>query len=293
MTLDKFDKINENHKDFSTIVNLKKYPIDDLENPITQELIKKCRSQLDKTGCSVIPNFILEESLSRMAEEAERLYDKTYWSEQNHNPYMTKKDESLADSHPKRFFQNRTSGFINSDLLEKSSDLVALYNWDVMTKFVAECLGVWPIYPWADPLACCPYGVMKSGSYFPWHFDGNEFTVSVSIRQPKEGGIFEYVPNIRTIDNENYDAVNKILNGGREGVYELEWKPGALQLFKGRFSLHRVTEVTSDDYWITALPTYVLDPQTVNRPERSKQFYGKALPIHYEREAIRPDKLSD
>lgn len=37
------------------------------------------------------------------------------------------------------------------------------------------------------------------------------------------------------------------------------------------------------------LPTYVYDPETVKRPERAKQFYGRAMPIHYERAGKRPD----
>ena len=42
-----------------------------------------------------------------------------------------------------------------------------------------------------------------------------------------------------------------------------------------------------------ALPTYVKDPKRVNKPEHSKQVYGDALPIHYERAHIKADKLID
>ncbi|UTW13047.1 HalD/BesD family halogenase [Marinobacterium rhizophilum] len=275
------------------IVDLERYPIDDLEHPRTRELIARCREQLDETGCSVLPDFIRPASLARMKAEAYRLHSKVYWSEQSHNPYMTRDDATLPEDHPKRTFQRRTSGFINSDLLEHSSDLRALYDWHAMTQFVGECVGVWPLYTWADPLARCPYAVMEDGHYFPWHFDGNEFTVSVSVEQPQEGGVFEYVPNMRTLDDENYDQVSRTLKGDRSQVQELVWRPGALQLFKGRFALHRVTAVRGKGAWITALPTYVLDPESVNRPERSKQFYGKALPIHFERETRRPDTLTD
>ena len=43
-----------------TIIDLKKYPIQDLNAPITKELVKKCKNELDKFSCSTIPNFILE-----------------------------------------------------------------------------------------------------------------------------------------------------------------------------------------------------------------------------------------
>lgn len=47
--------------------------------------------------------------------------------------------------------------------------------------------------------------------------------------------------------------------------------------------MHRVQKVKAQGAWITALPTYLADPYTVNRPEHSKQFYGRALPIHFKR----------
>ncbi|MCV6609323.1 MAG: hypothetical protein OIF55_00995 [Amphritea sp.] len=275
------------------VVDLEAYPVHDLEHPVTLALIERCRAQLDDTGCSVIADFVKPESLQRMQEEARRLMPCIFRSEQKHNPYMTKEDGELPDSHPNHYLQRRTAGFINSDIIPQESDMLALYDNDIMTRFIGACLGTWPIYTWADPLARCPYGVLEDGDYFPWHFDGNEFTVSVSVEQPTEGGVFEYAPNIRSVENENLEGVNRVLDGDKEGVYELEWKPGYLQLFKGRYTLHRVQEVKGPGAWITALPTYMTDPDTVNRPEHSKQFYGRALPIHYEREANRPDSLTD
>lgn len=293
MTVLNQQQLREKFGRLADIVDLEAYPIYDLEHPTTKALVARCRDQLDDLGCSVIADFVRPEAQQRMREEAYRLLPCIFRSEQEHNPYMTKEDDALPDDHPNRFLQRRTAGFINSDILEENSDLRALYDWDVMTRFIGECLGVWPIYTWADPLARCPYGVLQDGDYFPWHFDGNEFTVSVSVEQPAEGGVFEYAPYLRSVEDENLEGVNRVLAGDKTGVHELEWKPGYLQLFKGRYTLHRVQKVKGPGAWITALPTYMTDADTVNRPEHSKQFYGRALPIHYEREAMRPDSLTD
>ena len=288
-TINNYEQQLEN---LARVVDLEAYPIHDLEHPTTQALIARCRAQLDESGCSVIADFVRPESLARMREEAHRLMPCIFRSEQRHNPYMTQEDSELPENHPNRYLQHRTAGFLNSDIIPQESDMLAMYDNDIMTRFIGECLGTWPVYTWADPLARCPYGVLGEGNYFPWHFDGNEFTVSVSVEQPEEGGIFEYAPNLRSVEDENLEGVERVLKGGKEGVFELEWKPGYLQLFKGRYALHRVQEVKNGN-WITALPTYMTDPDTVNRPEHSKQFYGRALPIHYEREANRPDTLTD
>ncbi len=275
------------------MVDLERYPIHILDSPVRKKLIGKCRSELDSVGCCRIPKMFREESIERMRQEVERQRENIYWSEDSHNPYMRKDDPSLPEGHPARFFEKRSSGFVNSNLLEEASDLSAIYASTEILQFVSDCLGIAPIYRWADPLGSNPYSVMDEGDYFPWHFDGNEFTVSILVQEPDKGGEFQYSPDIRTVEDENYEGVSKILNGDHSAVHTLALKPGDMQIFKGRFSMHRVTAVEGKRSRYIALPTYVRDPYTVNRPERAKQFYGQALPIHYERESLRPDALND
>jgi len=275
------------------IVDLEKYPINDLENPTIKEVIKDCRERLDFDGCALIKDFLKPESIQRMQAEAERLYDQTYWSKGSHTPYFNKDDETLPADHPKRYFQERSSGYINSDVLETNSDLRFFYNADIVTRFIGECLNVSDLSAWDDPLACNPYSVMDSGNYFPWHFDGNEFTVSLLVQESESGGIFEYKSDLRNPVDENFEGVKEILNGGRDGVNQLDLRPGDMQIFKGRFSMHRVTKITGDRRRVIALPSYVTDPYSVNRPAHSIHLYGRAEPIHYERENYRVDGLTD
>lgn len=274
-------------------VDLETYPIDDLDSPKRKALVEECRKQLDAVGCCRIPDIIRPESIERMRLEVERQRADIYWSEDSHNPYMTKDDESLPEEHPARHFEKRSSGFVNSDILEEFSDLRAIYENDAVVQFVSDCLGVAPLYRWADPLGRNPYSVMDEGNYFPWHFDGNEFTVSILVQEPEKGGEFQYYPDLRTPEDENLEEVAKVLNGDLSNVHSLELRPGDMQIFKGRFSMHRVTPVEGKRSRYIALPTYMRDPETVNRPEHARQFYGRALPVHYEREANRPDGLLD
>ena len=103
-----------------TIINLKKYPIQDLNSPLMKELIKKCKSDLDQFNCSTIPNFILPKSLKIMNTELEKQIDGVYMSKESINPYLNSKDEpSLEKDHPKRIFSKRDNGYLNSDLFEK------------------------------------------------------------------------------------------------------------------------------------------------------------------------------
>ena len=277
----------------SEIINLENYPINDTGSIKYNELINYTRKQLNEDGCCVLSNFIRPDSIKRMKDEVDRNLEKIYFTSDQHNPYFTKEDKTLNENHPKRIFTVRQSGYLNSDDLEKDSDLNKFYGLEEMLKFVSDSLEVFPLYTWADPLGKNPYSVMHTDHYFPWHFDGNDFTLSILVQKAEKGGLFEYSPDIRSKDNENFEKVTKVLKGDRSKVKSLDLKPGDLQIFKGRFSIHRVTKIEGKTSRYIALPCYVKDPLKINKPEHSKQVYGKALPIHFKRQNIEGDGLTD
>jgi len=280
-------------KDLNEIINLTKYPINDTGSIKYRELINYTRKQLNEDGCCVLSNFIRPDSIQKMKDEVDRNLSKIYFTNDKHNPYFTKDDKTLHEEHPKRIFTVRQSGYLNSDDLEKNSALNKFYDLEEMLKFVSDSLEVFPLYKWADPLGKNPYSIMHTDHYFPWHFDGNEFTLSVLIQKAEIGGLFEYASDIRSKDNENFEEVAKVLKGNRKKIKSLDLKPGDLQIFKGRFSMHRVTKIEGKTSRYIALPCYVKDPLKINKPEHSKQVYGKALPIHFKRENIKGDGLID
>ena len=63
-----------------TIVDLERYPIQDLSSPKIKETIKKCKSDLNKFSCATIPNFILYKSLKIMKTELEKQIKEVYMS---------------------------------------------------------------------------------------------------------------------------------------------------------------------------------------------------------------------
>ena len=277
-----------------SIIDLEKYPIYNLNSPKIKNLIKKCKKELDQYSCSTIPNFILPKSLKIMNSELEKQLDEVYMSKESINPYLYAEDDpKLSKDHPKRTFMKRYNGYLNSDCFKKDSEMKYLYETEELLKFISACLGVSPIFRWADPLACHAYNVMKPEGILPWHFDSCEFTLSLMIQKSEKGGVFEYCPNIRKPGNENFEEVKKVLNGDRTRVKQLKLEPGDLQIFKGRFTLHRVTKVEGQKSRYMCIPAYVLDPYRVNTPQHSKAIYGKILPIHVERYKARTDGLTD
>ena len=82
-------------KSLTNIVDLDKYPIHDLNSPKIKKIIEKCKTELDSDSCSVIPNFILPNSLNVMKKELEQQLDEVYMSKESINAYLTQKTTQL------------------------------------------------------------------------------------------------------------------------------------------------------------------------------------------------------
>ncbi len=275
------------------VVDLDRFPLHDPDKPIYKELLAFCREELAEDGCCSIESFLRPEAVARIAAQAAALAPQAHRTSSWHNPYFAAEDPSLPDGHPRRCFQERTNGFVCTDLIPESSDLWALYGWRAMTGFLEEAFGIAPLHRYADPLASMPFNVMRPGDQFPWHFDTNEFTVTLMIQAPEGGGLFEYAPDIRSTEDECYEAVAEVLSGDRTRVRTLELHPGDMQLFKGRFTLHRVTEVTGNHDRYVAIPSWARQPGMVGSLARTQEIYGRVLPIHHEQAGVRADALVD
>ena len=60
--------------------------------------------------------------------------------------------------------------------------------WDGLTDFVAMLLGKPRLYRSADPLAACNLAYIKDGDELGWHFDSSDFSVTLQIQAPEDGG---------------------------------------------------------------------------------------------------------
>ena len=81
----------------------------------------------------------------------------------------------------------------------------------------------------------------REGDEHGWHFDGNDFVVSLLLQAPENGGAFEFAPYIRDEGKENYAAVAAAMDGVPGSVRQKTVRPGTLMIFCGRRALHRVT----------------------------------------------------
>ena len=206
--------------------------------------------------------------------------------------YFTQDDPTLPKQDPRRRFFDRSNNFIAADNFAADGPLRKIYTYGPFSPFIQACLEEDNFFPYADPLADVIVNMAEAGNGFPWHFDTNNFTVTLAIQNADHGGEFEYAPNIRK-QGENFDEVTRVLDETSDQVTSLVLEPGDLQIFRGRYSLHRVAPLKGATPRYVAILSYVEEPDMVASPERCKQLYGRALPIHYERAGLRADAYID
>ncbi len=274
-----------------TLIDLNRYPVH-RPGEAREALLSRVRTALADDGCAVLKGFLNPHGIATLRAQADSVADKGFRSYSRTNVYFTQDDPSLPESDPRRRFFDRSNAFVPADNFPGGSALRNLYDYPALTSFIQACLQEENFFPYADPLADVIVNAAEAGNGFPWHFDTNNFTVTLAIQNADEGGAFEYAPNIRA-GGENFAEVARVLDGTSDKVRTLHLEPGDLQIFRGRYSLHRVAPLAGPTPRYVAIFSYVERPDMVATPERCKQLYGRALPIHYERAGQRSDAYID
>lgn len=276
------------------LINLTRYPISSVGKE-RESLVAQINAELNAHGCAVLKNFLTPEGIAASIREADSVASHGHHSYSRTNPYFTAQDTSLSVNDPRRQFYERSNAFISADNFEEQNPLRTIFNCDGFDAFIRDCLQIPEnrFFRYADPLADVIVNMANEGNGFPWHFDTNNFTVTLALQNANEGGDFEYAPMIRTPENENFEEVSRVLAGSSTRVVTLKLEPGDLQLFKGRYSLHRVTPLKGNTPRYVAIFSYVEAPSMVGNVERTMQLYGKTLPIHHQQASLRDDTLID
>ena len=275
------------------LINLSEYPIKGPSEKLNS-VIDQVRSDLEADGCAVVRGFLSKEGVAELIKETSNVAQHAHHSSALTNAYFTEDDPCLPKSHPKRQFFQRSNAFIPADNFLKSGALRRIFDHEGFDEFIRACLNEPKdkFFRYADPLADAIVNVSLEGNGFPWHFDTNNYTITLAIQNATEGGEFEYAPMIRQ-KNENFAEVSKVLKNQSNLVKSINLQPGDLQLFKGRYSLHRVAPLKGKVPRYVAILSYVEEINMVGSVERTKQLYGRVLPIHYEKAGKRADNFID
>jgi hypothetical protein len=275
------------------MIDTDRYPLTGPGSPAWRETVGRTRAELAEAGCSVLADFVRPELHEVLRRECAALEPHAHTQVEQVNAYNTAIGEPLPDDHPGRVIMERGNAFVARDRIPASSLIGRLYASPLFRRFVADCFGLPELHELADPLSGLTLNVIAPGRAHPWHFDTNSYTVSLLTQAAAEGGTFEYCPGIRSAADENFAAVRAVLAGDTGPVRRLALRPGDLQLFRGRFALHRVSTVRGEIARHSAIFAYSERPGVVGSAERTRQLFGRVLPAHLGGRTARGDELLD
>ncbi len=294
-SLNQTNKVKANASAFKieNIVDLNQYPITTPDSEKLRSVIAKVRCDLELEGCARLSSFINQEASQLLQSETDSLEHLALFSVDEYTPYGGLDDRFPAD-HPRNITHRTTSGNVTKDLIPTEMLIQQLYADKTFQAFIASCLDVDTIYEFADPMRGLIINAMPNGTTLGWHYDANEFIVSMMTRRSEGGGTFEYCPNIRNPGDENYGAVKSVLTGDRQLVKSLDLQVGDIQIFKGRYSLHRVAPVEGIRH--TVIFGYAKEPGFIGNAESTRRIYGRCMQQHIDADLARQknaDGLAD
>jgi hypothetical protein len=257
------------------LIDLRRYPVVDLNTDAARTLTRHCREQLNRTGACELPGFLTPSAVELLTREGDELSSLAYHSESTGTPYLEIPDRDLAEDHPRRTFDHTSVGVVAYDQFPSDSAMRRLYEWQPLMDFIGAALNKERLYRYADPFGALNLAVMRDGERLHWHFDQTDFVTSIALRAAEQGGDFDYVPLIRSATDENYPRVQRLLKGAEDEIVRVPMTPGTLLLFEGRNSIHRVTPIRGSITRLVALLAYDTRPGTRSSKLLQRARYGR------------------
>lgn len=258
------------------IIDLERYPIADRTGPAYRALITQSQSLLEQEGVAIFPGFVSNRVVTAMADQTLALHSRMFHFREDHTVYFKPQEDSVDSGHPLRRLMKTEKDTVAYADIPAGNLIRQIYESDEVLSFVRDVLGVDMLYRHADPLAALNLQGFTVGQQLGWHFDRSDFSVTLSLQAANSGGDFEYVRMLRNEDDDCYDAVRQFLdNPETQQIEVLPQVPGTLTLFRGRYSLHRVTPVVGERLRLNAVFAYVDQPNVEFSAYARQLFYGR------------------
>jgi hypothetical protein len=258
-----------------TLLDLERYPLDQLESPLGLVMVERCRQTLARQGMFDLPGLLRPEAIRRsLAHARPMLASASFTHSRTHNVYFEDSVPGLAADHPALGKLQTTNHTLCADQIQ-GSVLCEVYAWPPLAEFLAQVMDKPALYPMADPLASV--NVMEyrdCESALDWHFDRSEFTITLLLQAAESGGAFQYRAEVRAPHDPNYDAVAQVLAGQDPAVRTLVITAGTLTVFRGTNTLHRVTPVSGCSRIVATLSYYETPGVRFSGAEQ-RGFYGR------------------
>ena len=258
---------NETPTTLGDIINLDRYPIDDLCGARGRALVGASRKEFSHSVLLELPHFLLSSALREVLEVVAHARHREHCYEMLRSAYDLDDappgvPNDPLDAHDPRMRRHRRhQTFLGFDEFKSDSPLPRLFASGELTGFLRAVLGE-HIHPVMDPVMGVCIAISSDGDEIGWHFDSHQFSVTILLQEAEAGGIFEYLPTARQ-GQKNFDLVPAVFEGNDQAVRKVRFRAGSLMLFRGLDTLHRLTPVRGEPARTLGLLSYDATPDRV------------------------------
>ena len=256
------------------LIDLERYPLDWLDTAAGKKLVAQCIDDLERKGMFTLEGFMRREVIDAILPVLlERIAHESFTHAREHNIYFDDSIAALPADHPALTRIKTINHTLCGDQI--AEQLRQIYLWPALTDFLARVMKKPALYPMGDPLACANVMGYYEGEGLNWHFDRSEFTTTLLLQPPRQGGDFQYRHALRSATDPNYDGIARLLRGEDAEISTLKLGAGDLNVFKGVDTAHRVTPPIGDLARVITVFTYYETPGRMFSDEENLGFYGR------------------
>jgi hypothetical protein len=257
------------------ILNLERYPLHKPGSPEWNDLVHRCKADLARDGMYNLDDLMRPEAISKCLDEVKPVINTlSFTHTREHNIYFMKSISGLSEDHPALAKTKTINHTVCADQIPHSI-VLHIYEWAPLIVFIAATMDKAALYPMRDWLARANVMAYRDGEALNWHFDRSEFTTTLLLQAPEQGGEFVYRSDLRTVDDPNYEGVAKLLRGEDPVVKTMNVFPGTLNVFRGKNTAHKVNTVKGPKERIISVFTYYDRPGVMFTREEQIGFYGR------------------
>jgi len=267
---------NTSASHLNAMIDFEKYPINAKGSDAYEKLLQSTKKTINEKGSVSLTNFLTKQGTDLLQQTVIDKTPEANRTRRYNNAYDMEVPDDIAADHPLNIIlESSYSSLGRSQLRDTFID--ELYTCTYIKDFAADVLDIPQLYFHDDSYNACVVMMYQPGDKIDWHFDYGQFVCLINVHEISEGGFHECVTDVRTEDDNGYEAVGRVLNGDRSQVQQSRSSPGAFTIFKGRYSLHRVSIVEGTETRKSLVMTYEDKQGVVLTDEvRERYFYTEA-----------------
>ena len=257
------------------LLDLEKYPLDLPSSPEYAALVDQCWVALAAEGMFNLPGFFKPGVAQAAADAAKPAMETASFKHaRRHNVYFKDSMPGIDDNHPAMSKLETVNHTLCADQLD-GNPVIDVYEWPPFAAFLAATMGKDKLHQMDDKMARVNVQATRDGEGLNWHFDRSEFTTTILLQAPDVGGQLEYRKDLRTPEYQNYEGVVAVLAGEDPETTRIMPEPGALNVFRGVNTPHRVVPVQGSKDRVIAIFSYYEKPGVIFSAEEQLGFYGR------------------